>query len=167
MNIEHAELISDREKALIESIITTVRGHMADGEEVDLTGYMAGEKGVAVVPLGHAPSKDIAMLGFRHACKVFGAEVAVLVMEAWAKEVIGTPEEAKAIRAQYKDVESMPGRMDVISIQVETHAGAWMAQGVTTPHDGKPREMTEPEFKFMDGVEGRMTGFLPPRTTAH
>jgi hypothetical protein len=89
----------------------------------------------------------------------YEADAVIVFMECWRKEAT-SEEEATTLR-NIPDVESMPGRVDAVSVSVETIDGRyWMASAERIGNT-----FGDLRFEPMAFAKGNFIGLLPPGRT--
>jgi len=93
------------------------------------------------------------------------ADCVIFMCEAWRKEYTKKKEEEWSAAAldRKTPIADRPGRVDIISIMIETYDGTWVAEPLITGDPGVPRTLSDISFERMDFFEGDMCGYLPPK----
>ena len=164
----------------VEAVIALARGRLEQGEEltgvafVDAPAIRSGDpvvhdaakaEGVAVVPMKDAPTKDAWARLVRTVASLAEARFILIVSEAW----FATVDNREAMReklAEFKEVRFMPGRREVVMVQLETHDGLWQGEADVVPlalstKGGKT--FGKVEMHMPVDMEGRFIGLLGRR----
>ncbi|CAJ8172104.1 Uncharacterised protein [Burkholderia pseudomallei] len=112
-------------------------------------------------------SKDDGARLVRSVAKKHDADFVLWLDEAWLKEFqADSMSEARRIRDEVGgEVRDIPGRLDVVMFNLQTHAGVFAAHAERIPMERAPGKYTFGivEFDRPKLAEGRFLTLLPPR----
>ncbi|CAJ4441517.1 Uncharacterised protein [Burkholderia pseudomallei] len=112
-------------------------------------------------------TKDDGMRFVRGVAKKHDADFVLFVSEAWLKEFqADSLSEARRIRDEVGgEVRDIPGRLDIVMFDLQTHAGVFAAHAERIPLERAPGKYTfgMVEFDRPKLAEGRFVSLLPSR----
>jgi hypothetical protein len=156
----------------IKMIMGVARGYLSEGRELVPMAFL-GKTGLPLLPfpmdMSSNQAKDASAEAVREFAKMAGAEYAIMISEAWALDHTQiSKEEVLKLYESRKGIADHPARQDVVMITLETQAGFWFANTPIKSLGGEARGFGDPEFTFIEQLEGRFTHFLPQKSkTVH
>jgi hypothetical protein len=170
---EYERLVPEETRAIVDKCIEHARHLLEkDGQlaPVAFVGRFGGEMTV-LGGLGNI-GKDLAAKMMRKTARELDADFLLHVDEVWLYESKDkTREEVEALRAESpgRQVRYMPGRIDAVMFNLETHLGTFLANVPRETVDEAAKRYTfgTVEFAFMREGEGRFVGLLTPRGNAN
>lgn len=162
--------VPEKYQATIEFIISTARGFMAEGKELQAFVFL-GKAGAPLLPcpmnMKDGQTKDISAMVVREIAREGKAEFAIMISEAWGLDHTKVSmEEIKEYYESHGGISEHPNRIDVVMITLEAPEGFWIAQA-PIKSSGEAREFGDPDFAFMTRAEGRFACFLPQSGPVH
>jgi hypothetical protein len=165
---DYEKLVPEPIRLLVDSVITTARAHLErDGYLAPVAFVGSHSKGRRITACGGLANvpKDESATAIRALAKREDADFVLWVDEAWMKSIQAkSVDEAKKIRAETENVRDMPGRLDVVMFNLQTHVGTFAAHVL---REGTPGKYTFGAVKFEMWTygEGRLMNLLPQRDT--
>jgi hypothetical protein len=163
---EYEKLVPSETRAFVDKCVGHARELMQrDGRltPIAFAGNFDGG-GIVIDRLAVLP-KDAAAAVITHAAKQCNADFILHIDECWLYNT-DSQAEAEAMQTQHKQVKDMPGRVDAVMFNLETHAGQFSALPKREPF-GETFTFGEAEFRMAPRAEGRFISLLPPRGKAH
>lgn len=164
---DYERLVPEPIRQLVDSVITTARAHLERDGYLAPVAFVGSDSKRSITACGGLAnvSKDESARAIRELAKRNDADFVLWVDEAWMKSINATSvDEAKKIRAETENVRDMPGRLDVVMFNLQTHVGTFAAHAL---REGVPGKYTFGAVKFEMWTygEGRLTNLLPQRDT--
>lgn len=158
--------------AHLDALIADASGTLAAGQEVMPTIYLGRADNDELVPFFYNISSDEmrerSVVFARALAMALPAEFVLVVSEAWSI-ARNDPNDPQEILRKYGSVSNYPGRIDCLSILIESHLdGLWMVQVPIEAAPAKPgkrprrRLGSSPNVMRPTSGEGRLVGILPP-----
>jgi hypothetical protein len=159
--------IPEKYHAHIEMIVSTARGFLAEGGDLQAMAFL-GKFGEGVVPLpvdmGH---KDRSAMMIREICKVTRPDYVMMISEAWMRERKEmSKEEMNEYLKSYTGLKDHPDRIDAVFLTLETQEGLWFGHSRIKIENGK-RGFDDLQFELTKKLEGRFSTFLPREGMTH
>jgi hypothetical protein len=149
---------------LVEDVLTTCRAQLTEGP-VTATTYIVNSSAKTITPVEmYMPTevaKDMSADVARWMAKNAKADATIAVSEAWSLSEQDSPRHAEIIK-QYGSIGEYPGRLDILTVNVQTHDGVWMGRAPIIT-EGRARRFGPLEVVKAGKSDGRFTNFLPPK----
>jgi hypothetical protein len=110
-------------------------------------------------------NKDRAAREIARFAKQLDADFILHIDEAWIATTTSEADVEK-LRAQYGEVQHIPGRIDAVMFQLETRIGFFLGYPTREPK-GETFTFGPIKMEFMKGGHGRFVGLLPQKTKGH
>jgi hypothetical protein len=142
--------------SLVDKVMALCRKQIAESSVSAVT-YVIHSPTCTMVPvemhLPHEVSKAVSEAMVRWTAKNVKADATVKVTEAWTLSPADSPN-CQTILAEFGSIAEYPGKVDVLLLDVQTHAGCWMGRSVIeTKGDARrcgPLEVTKADVGRTD-----------------
>lgn len=179
---------------MIDAAITYARTRIEAGDEIPGLGFIDAPTlppdvdlpgnptkgpsllaGMIVIPMQTTPNKDVWARMVRTLSGFVEARFVMVVSEVWiGPATMTTKEEADAAMAKYGSVQNMPGRREMLMVNLETREGFWLGLAQIVEKPGRharggaaQKTFGELKLEMTPHLTGRFAGLLGSRKPKH
>jgi hypothetical protein len=160
---DYERLVPAELRELVSSIVEVARGMLEKDGALQAVAFVGRlePRNVGILGVGPLRNGSAAVTLIRAMADERNADFVLFVSEAWTFE--GPKEEAEKLRAQYDEVQHIPGRIHAVMFALHTHVGFFVgdAERETVDEAAKRYTFGEIVFRMAQLGEGCMASMLP------